>query len=57
MSWLSQLFNPSGGYDKAMSANQKGYDESQAIRQPWEKQGMEAGGDLMQMAWVVLVPL
>ena len=41
--------HPEDAYKKAEEANQKGYDESKAIRQPWINQGQEAGGDLMAM--------
>ena len=49
MSWLTDFFHPGQAYGKAAEANKQGYEQGQAMRQPFIQQGQEAGNGLMDM--------
>ena len=48
MSWLSNLFNPGGGYNKAEQQLGDYYNQGQQKLDPYNQNGMESGNQLME---------
>ena len=49
MSWMSQFFNPAGGYNAASDTSNQYYQNAQGYQQPYMQRGNQVGGGLQDM--------